>query len=184
MHLPSAFCVTSLARQALQRCTGLVQQQRLCFLPCRSLGANFGLEYEWDHLAPLKYLTSLDLSLISFHRLPPVLSQLTSLRRLLLYSCTRLTASDEAWRALEGHPSLQTLRAPFCNGLAAVPAALSTLHSLEALDLWSNPQMAEGGGWHHLAALPSLTHLGLSHCGLRGVPPELAALAEHGILSL
>ena len=110
-------------------------------------------------------------------RLPPVLSALTALQCLDLSACEGLTADAEAWQPLAGHPSLRRLEAGRCGGLAAVPAALSTLRSLQALNLACNRSVARGGGWEHLAPLTGLTLLWLVGGRLTAVPPQLAGLS-------
>lgn len=136
------------------------------------------MERAWERLAPLTGLTFLSLAGTQFSRLPAVLSRLTDLETLDLLGCNQLTASDEAWRPLQGHPSLRFLNAMWCEGLAAVPALLSTLRRLENVNFCLSGRLREGGGWRHLTALSSLTRLSLTGCGLQGMPAELAALVK------
>lgn len=154
---------------------------RMC---CRVLRGNWNLERRWERLAPLTGLANLGLAGTHFSRLPAVLSRLTGLQGLVLFGCNQLTASDEALRPLRGHPSLRTLYANCCESLAAVPAVLSTLRSLQLLAFNGSRRLAEGGGWHHLAGLSSLTRLDLLACGVNEAPPELAGFAQAGILRL
>lgn len=154
-------------------------------LPCRSLEANFNLQHGLARLAPLTGLTALDLSFcVPLNRLPAVLSNLTGLRWLALNGCGRLAASDEAWRPLEGHTALRVLEADACIGLTAVPSAISTMHGLQEVHFDMCHRLAEGGGWHHLAGLPSLTHLDLTGCGLRAAPLQLGRFAVAGIVRM
>lgn len=154
-------------------------------LPCRSLEANFNLEHGLERLAPLTGLDFLDLSFqIPLDRLPAVLPNLTGLRRLALNGCHRLTASDEAWRPLEGHTALQVLEAILCTGLTAVPSAISTMHGLQEVHFGMCHRLSKGGSWYHLAGLPSLTHLDLTGCGLRAAPLQLGRFAVAGIVRM
>lgn len=137
----------------------------------------------WEHLEGLSQLSVLEMQGWHSHedraladQLPAVLSRLAGLRRVDVGSNPQVASG---WQHLP--TGLTSLDLYAAGQLREMPAAIGRMPRLASLEVGFWRQLATGAG--ALALLPpSLTHLCLSDCHLRAVPPDLALLT--GLQSL